>query len=233
VIKTLAAAILGAALLFAGSAHRSLAADCLTDAAGTLANANVQYVGSDWGPIPLWRVTVPSLNMTVDVAANSADEARAAVAATLQCPPAAPGPAPQPPASSSTTTAESDAQAQQLVASAEVTYVGGDWGPLPLWRVTIPSLNMTVDVAAATADDARAAVVHTVSVAIAQRASGGPSASDPTPPATTTVAAPPAPDTTPAEQRQGVDDARSAELDEDGGAILGEPKNVAPFVSAS
>jgi hypothetical protein len=45
------------------------------------------------------------------------------------------------------------------LASASVTYVGADWGPVPIWRIDLrPAVNETIDVHAFTAEDARASV---------------------------------------------------------------------------
>jgi hypothetical protein len=142
-------------------------ADCVSD-------ATVTYVGADWGPIPMWRVAVPSLNTSWDVQADDAEAARARVAPLIACPAPAPVVADSPaptvdPAPAPAPAGASDlavGQATQIVLQADVTYVGNAWGPLPIWRVNVPSRNATYDVAATDADAARAAVLGTVAADI-------------------------------------------------------------------
>lgn len=45
-------------------------------AADLAAAATVVAVGDDWGPIRIYRIELPDQNATVDVAANSEDDAR-------------------------------------------------------------------------------------------------------------------------------------------------------------
>lgn len=178
-IKILIAALLAAVAATIVPAAR---ADCITD-------ATVSYVGNDWGPVPLWRVTIPGA--TYDVNAADADAALAAAAPFISCPaplpaPAAaaqPDPAPVPATvadpASAPASGPSDlavGQATQIVTQADVTYVGNSWGPIPIWRVSVPSRNATYDVAAATADDARAAVLGAVAAAIDANPSAAPAA---------------------------------------------------------
>lgn len=172
------ALILAASLaaLAAGVSAPAALADCVD-------SAQVEYVGSDWGPTPLWRVIVPG--GSYDVGAFSADEARAAVRPFVSCPtpppvdppvvpdptpPAGDPPANTPPASGPGAPAvapgapseAATAQAATIVTDATVTWVGDSWGPVPVWRVHVPSRNATYDVAAVNAAAARAAVLGVV-----------------------------------------------------------------------
>jgi len=72
-----------------------------------------------------------------------------------------------PTASTPTYDAPTTSQAQTIIDSATVTYRGNSWGPVPLYTVDLrPGINMTVDVAANSEADARAAVLPVVAAAL-------------------------------------------------------------------
>jgi hypothetical protein len=147
---------------------------CQTDAAAMIAGAAVNGPRAGWDP-PVWTFDMPSLNMSVDVQAYTRAEADGKAQTwlsdqvTAACAAAQPAPAPAPDdaaapttAAAAPTTPEQTASAQQLVNAAEVVYVGNSWGPVPLYRVALPSLNMSIDIAANSADEARANALPTV-----------------------------------------------------------------------
>jgi hypothetical protein len=146
---------------------------CQTDAAAMIAGAAVNGPRAGWDP-PVWTYDMPSLNMSVDVQAYTRAEADSKAQTwlsgqvTAACAAAQPAPAPGDAATPTTAAApvaatpEQTASAQQLVNAAEVVYVGNSWGPVPLYRVALPSLNMSIDVAANNADEARANALPTV-----------------------------------------------------------------------
>lgn len=73
-------------------------------------------------------------------------------------------------------------QAQQIISTATVTYLGDSWGPVPLYEVDLrPALNATIDVADYTADAARSdpSVLDTVETELWQNAGSPPAPSAP------------------------------------------------------
>ncbi len=129
-----------------------------------VAQSDVTYVGNAWGPTPIYRVTIPSLNMTVDVAANSPDEARAAALSVIATTIGGTPVQPTTPAAPVVVTP----QATAIASTSETFYVGDSWGATPIYRVFVPSLNTTIDVAAnspAEAQTAAAAVIASILIA--------------------------------------------------------------------
>lgn len=183
VVLTLALAV---AAFFAGAVHAGVT--CSTDAAAEVASATVTDRGTNWGPTPLWTIDFPDLSMSVDLYANDEASARAAATDWLsgQISSACSADNPSSPSggdgasapsggTSSSPTAPTDysAQAQALAASATVTLLGNSWGATPLWEVSVPSLNMSVDVYANSADEARTAAIPTIQSALENAAGGG------------------------------------------------------------
>lgn len=161
-----------AAVIFAPAA--SAGVTCSTDAAAAIAAAAVNGPRAGWDP-PVWTFDMPTYNMSVDVQAydqpTAASKAQAwlqgqvdaACAAENPAPPSAPnGGDTSAPTTQPAPTVDQTAAAQALVDAAPVTYVGNSWGPIPLWRVDLPSLSLSIDVAANSADEARTAVVGMV-----------------------------------------------------------------------
>lgn len=171
------------ALVAAGAAQAGIT--CQTDAAAEIAGANVNGPRAGWDP-PAWTFDMPDLNTSVDVQAYTQQDAsskaqawlsgevsaacdadaRAAAAANQSAP--ASGSSPASATSSPTATASPavTTQATDLVNAAEVVYRGNSWGPVPLYTVNLPSLNMSIDVAANSEAEARANVLPTVIVAL-------------------------------------------------------------------
>jgi hypothetical protein len=231
-VLTFAAAAVLTLSAATGSALASAGVSCSTDTSAEVAAASVTNRGFAWSspaqPNPLWTVSLDDLNSTVDVYAADESGARAAAksyldgqVAALNCA-GTPAPAPTatpptgdtPPNGTTTTpaapTASWTAQASDLAASASVTYVGNSWGPVPVYRVSVSSLNLTLDVNANSEGEARTAAIPTIASMLAR--SGA--APDPTvaaaPPATA-PAADPAPAATTAPTVVG--DASQAALD--------------------
>lgn len=171
--KTLLAVTLAASLyLSAGTAMAGVT--CQTDAAAEIAGASVNGPRTDWNP-PVWDFFMSDLNLGVSVQADMRDEANAKAQAWLSdqvssaCtreaippqPPASGNPAP-----SATASPSIIAQATDLVNAAHVVFRGASWGPVPLYTVELPSLNMGIDVAANSTEEARANVLPSVIVAL-------------------------------------------------------------------
>lgn len=233
-VLTLVAAAVLTLSAAAGSALASAGVSCSTDTSAEVAAASVTNRGFAWSspaqPNPLWTVDMPDLSESVDLYAADDAGARAAAkafldgqVATLNCAgtPAAPAPTVTPPVTPPTgntpptpaaPTASWTTQASDLAASATVTYVGNSWGPVPVYRVSVPSLSLTIDVNANSEGEARTAAIPTIASMLAR--SGA--APDPTvaaaPPATAPApAADPAPAATTAPTVVG--DASQAALD--------------------
>jgi hypothetical protein len=177
----------GVALALPGAGAFASSLDCATDAAATVAAAQVVYVGNSWGPVPLYRVTLPT--GSIDVHANSEQEARDIVSASLvaKCPVVTepvepvtePAPAPEP---EPAPTFDPNTEVGQILTAAAVTYLGDSWGPVPLYRVAVASLNVSVDVHANSPDEARAVAAPAVTAALEASRSAP---SEPTPTETT------------------------------------------------
>jgi hypothetical protein len=126
--------------------------------------------------VPLWTIDLrPALDETIDTAAYTAAEAQSdpnvlVIVETALWENAGSPPAPgqsSAPASQGATLTDADtpfaAQATALVASASITNLGTNWGSTPLYMLTIPSLNMEIQVAdtneAAASSDAGAIAI--------------------------------------------------------------------------
>lgn len=124
-LKNLAVTAVAVLAMLAASATSSAAPDpaCVDEALAAVAAADVTYVGDSWGPVPVYRVSIPSRNSTVDVHANSTDEARAAVAvqAPSWCPDVPDATAPEAPAAEEPAAAPTSETASSEPASAEPT----------------------------------------------------------------------------------------------------------------
>ena len=172
--RTALAACVAAALALAAivAPIASAGVTCQTNAASEIAGANVNGPRAGWDP-PVWTFDMPDLNMSVDVQDYTHDGAASKAQAWLQsqvdaaCSQQATAPAGASMTSTAPTyDAQSTSQAQTLANAAPVTYVGNSWGPVPIYEVALPSLNMTIDVAAPDEASARNAVVPTIAAAL-------------------------------------------------------------------
>lgn len=98
----IAAALAAAAI--ASVAAPAASAACASD-------ATVSYVGTNWGPVPMWRVSVPSLNASWDIQTVDAATALTDVLPLIACPAvtAAPDATPTSSAAPDTTVAQDSA----------------------------------------------------------------------------------------------------------------------------
>lgn len=157
---------------------------CDTDASAEIAGATVTGPRTDWTP-PVWTFDMPDLSTSVDVQADTESEAATKAEAWLSDQVAAACAAQQAQTTTTTQGAGTDSattqaatptysastQAQQLAASAIVTGPRTQWNP-PEWTVTVPSLNLSVDVGATSEAAARIAALPVIDQALGNDTSG-------------------------------------------------------------
>lgn len=180
-MKLRLATVAALAAVAATASPASAGVTCQTDAAAAIAGASVNGPRTDWTP-PVWDFYVASLSLGVGVQANTLDEARSKAQAWLQgevdkaCAAeqaATPTGTTTSATTASTTSSTSYPEASALVAAAPIQNLGNAWGPLPLWRLTFPDLNLGVDVQAADEASAREAAIPAVAQAIGETPTSG------------------------------------------------------------
>jgi hypothetical protein len=180
-MKLRLATVAALAAVAATASPASAGVTCQTDAAAAVAGAAVNGPRQGWTP-PVWTFDMPSMSMSVDVQADTLSEAQDKARAYVQSQVDAACSAEQQTTpqgdttsgAASATTPASYPQASELVASAPIQYVGNSWGPLPMWRLTFASINLSVDVQAADEASARTAVIATVARVIGEAPTSDP-----------------------------------------------------------